>query len=294
MKSERCMKEYMSPIVFVQPKITFRSTGLLTDRIFQDMSERLFNALFYALRWKVRWSRPTYCPKGEDKTPFFAAKPRLLTEADRLEKTYHLQGFREHATSVEYRESLYLIDLMERFCPVPRLRNPVAALDVGSKNFAYARGLHHFLRYAGGAPPRQVALTGIEVDPYQVYADLHARHDYARYHTRGLEGCRYLTGDVTGHDARYDLITWFLPFVTEYAHRKWGLPGHLFAPDRLLRHVHGLLADGGVLILANREEEERDIQTQLLRDHGIPFHPPQRHESDWMAYAPRYVTVIEK
>jgi hypothetical protein len=263
------------------------------------MSERLFNALFYALRWKVRWSRPNYCPHGEDKVPFFTAKPHLLAEADRLEKAYHLQGFREHSTSVEYRESLYAIDLMERFCPVHSLRDPVAALDVGSKNFAYARGLHHFCGHAGRTtgrevPPRRVALTGIEVDPYQVYTDLHARHDYARYHTRGLEGCRYLTGDVTDHHDRYDIITWFLPFVTEYAHRKWGLPGRLFAPARLLRHVHGLLAEGGVLILANREVEERDIQTQLLRDHDIPFRPPQRHESDWMAYAPRYVTIIEK
>jgi hypothetical protein len=61
----------------------------------------------------------------------------------------------------------------------------------------------------------------------------------------------------------------------------------------MIRHVCGLLAPGGVLVLASREEEERDIQAQLLRDLGLRFRPPERHTSDWMAYAPRYVFVVE-
>jgi hypothetical protein len=258
------------------------------------MSERLFNALFYALRWRVRWSRPNYRPRNEDKAPFFRAKPHLLSAAERLEHRYHLSRFRDQSTSPEYRESLYVLELMERFFPAHRLGDPVRALDVGAKNFAYARGLHHFFRYAGEAAPRRVELTGIEVDPYQVYTDLHSRHDYALYHVRDLDGCRYLSGDAMEHRDRYGVITWFLPFVTEYALRKWGLPDALFKPDLLLRHVYGLLTPGGVLILSNREEEERDIQAQLLRDCGIPFRPPERHESEWMAYAPRYVFVVEK
>ncbi len=259
-----------------------------------SVSERLFNAVFYALRQRLRWSRPTYCPRNEDKAPFFRARPHLLSAAERLERRYHLRDFRGRSTSVEYRESLYVLELMERFFPAHRLCDPVRALDVGSKNFTYVRGLHHFFRHAGETAPRQVELTGIEVDPYQVYTDLHSRHDYALYHTRGLDGCRYLAGDVMGRQGRYDAITWFLPFVTEYALRKWGLPGSLFRPEPLLRHIFGLLAPGGVLILSNREEEEREIQAQLLRNLGIPFRPPDRHESDWMAYAPRYVFVVEK
>ncbi|MSS70876.1 MAG: hypothetical protein EXS64_05240 [Candidatus Latescibacteria bacterium] len=256
------------------------------------MSERLFNAVFYALRRRIRWSRPTYRPRSEDKAPFFRAKPHLLSAAGRLERRYHLGDFREQSTSSEYRESLYVLELMERFFPVPRLRDPVRALDVGSKNFAYARGLHHFFRHAGETGPRRVDLTGVEVDPYQIYTDLHSRYDYALYHIRDLDGCRYLAGDVMDHREPYDVITWFLPFVTEYALRKWGLPGVLFRPEAMVRHVCGLLAPGGVLVLASREEEERDVQAQLLRDLGVSFHPPERHESDWMAYAPRYVFVV--
>jgi hypothetical protein len=170
----------------------------------------------------------------------------------------------------------------------------VRALDVGCKNFAYARGLYHFLRHAGTGTPRSVTLVGIELDPYQIYRDLHSRLDYARYHIRGLEGCEYHGGDVNDHAGRYDVITWFLPFLTEYAHRKWGLPGSRFRPEPTLRHVLGLLAEGGILLLANREEEERDLQADLLRRLGVRFEESRRHESDWMNYAPRYVFVVKK
>ena len=258
------------------------------------MSERFFNKLYFALRSRLRWSRPTYRPRNEDKSQFFDIKPHLLPAAARLEHHYHLKGFRCQSTSSEYREALYVLELLERFFPLERLRDPVRALDVGSKNFAYARGLYHFYRHAGAAHPRAVLLTGIEADAYQIYVDLHSRYDYALYHIRDLDGCRFLPGDVTGLHERYDAITWFLPFVSEGPHRKWGLPGSLFKPEAMLRHVFRMLASGGAMLIANREEEERDIQAKLLERLRIPFHPPERYEADWMAYAPRYVTLVER
>ena len=257
------------------------------------MSERLFNHVYYALRSRVRWTRPTYNPPNEDKKSLFEPRPTLLPTADRLEGQYRLINFREKSTTNEFRESLYVLELMDRFFPILALSETVRSLDVGSKNFAYARGLYHFFRNAGGNI-RQVELTGIEVDAYQIYSNLHSRYDYALYHTRSLDRCRFIPGDVLEHQERYDVITWFLPFVTKYPLRKWGLPGSLFKPVDLLKHVYGLLKEGGILLIANKEEKERDIQLDLLRHLRIPFQLPERFEPEWIAYAPRYVVVIQK
>ena len=159
---------------------------------------------------------------------------------------------------------------MDRFFPTRAFPETVRSLDVGSKNFAYIRGLYHFFRNAGGTI-RQVELTGIEIDAYQIYSNLHSRYDYALHHTRNLDRCRFIPGDVLEHQERYDVITWFLPFVTKYPLRKWGLPGSMFKPIDQLKHVYSLLNEGGILLIANKEEKEGDIQLELLRPLRTPI-----------------------
>jgi hypothetical protein len=73
---------------------------------------------------------------------------------------------------------------------------------------------------------------------------------------------------VTALDGHYGVVLWFLPFVVEGALRSWGLPRRFFAPEALFRHVLARVAPGGVLLVVNQGEGERDAQRALFEGAG--------------------------
>ncbi len=257
------------------------------------MLSRFANRLSFAIRSRLQWARGGYAPANEDKDAWLSTHPGLRQRARDLTARYDLHTLTERSTLTEYRESMYVLDLLDRcWQPAPQKSAPLRVLDVGAKNYAYAQGLAAF--FGGVAGQQALMLTGIEIDGYPVYRDLHSRFDYAQWHLRGLPHARYLVADVRAHTEQYDVITWFLPFLFADTQAAWGLPDHAFDPAATLTHVASRLAPGGVLVIVNRETEERDEQLALLAAAHLPHTAPRCFDAAWLPVAPRYVTIVTR
>jgi len=255
------------------------------------------NAAAFALRKKMAWSRGRVEHANEAKNDLFAyadeGSTSLALRERELRERYELARLFASSSCSDYRENLYLLDLLDRhagaharraFGGQPRIR----ALDVGSKDFRYAFGLAHWLRHGTGGPSRDVALTGIELDGHPIYADLHSRKDHADAYAREVDRATvdYLVKDVLEHEEReVDLVFLFFPFVLEYALLRWGLPRRCFLPQRILRHVRTLLRPGGLVVVMNHTEAEHRRQLELLTDAGFDILSTARAESALVDYA---------
>lgn len=262
------------------------------------------NGLFFGLRQRLGWSRGGFREPPESKDGLYDDLPpdRAAAAGAReaaLAARYGLEELRADTTRRNYRENLYLLDLLDAAWEAagPPLPAPPRVLDVGVKNWYYVRALHRFLARAGraaGEPDRPVDLTGLELDPYRVYADLYSRYDYARWHMRGLAGCRYLAGDFLDHGERYDLVLLLFPFVLERPLLEWGLPLAHFQPRRFLAHALARLVPGGALLVVNQGPEEAREQLELLASLGRAARLHREQGSHFVDYPePRFVTIVD-
>ncbi|MEN9797382.1 MAG: hypothetical protein RL653_1078 [Pseudomonadota bacterium] len=185
----------------------------------------------------------------------------------------------DHACSLaEWRESLYALDLLDAVLPaVPRQGR---CLDVGAKNGCMLAGL------ATAVP---LGWDAVELDAHRRYAWGTTRRAYGERLAAAFEGCRFIAGDVRGLTGPYALVTWFLPFLSPAPVRAWGLPDEVLAPEALLRHVAGLLAPGGQLLVVNQGEGEAELQDALFARCNLPAQPLGRLQPLLSPYArPRY------
>lgn len=231
---------------------------------------RLLNPAAFALREALQFRRAGY---REGPLDLSRVSPRLRAQleaprARALAEAHGLDLLAPRLGHAAYTKSLFVIDLFERLGGQIRIpTGACAVLDVGCKNFECAPGLHAAVaRRCGG----EVSLTGSEIDAYPVYRNLHSRADAAHYYLGLLPGeHHYLPGDIRAHAGRYGLITWLFPFVTPSPLLWWGLPGRCFAPEEVFRHVLGLLAPGGTLLVANYTPEEVEAQAALFAGAGL-------------------------
>ena len=75
---------------------------------------------------------------------------------------------------------------------------------------------------------------------------------------------RYAVQSVTEVRETFDLITWFLPYVSTSPLIHGGLPDRFFDPERLLAHVWSILRPGGTLFVINPDREEEQLQVALF------------------------------
>ena len=176
--------------------------------------------------------------------------PAARARADTLAIRYPLGDLLRVCGEVERDESLYALDLLDRYVGV----SPTRGLDVGAKNGSTLPGLATF----GGA------WDAVEVDAHRRYWNLRTRRAVGEAMAGAFPGCRFVAADVRSLTGPYDLVTWFLPFVFEDPHRAWGLPGRLFDPAATLAHVVSLVAPGGTLFIVNQGESEAAEQQRLL------------------------------
>lgn len=223
-----------------------------------------FNDLAFRARNRLRWSAParsrpagTFAPLNARLTPAGRAR------ADELRRRYDLARWPQLLTARQLQENLYVLDVLDqRGVNQHGVVGAAGAhgLDIGAKD-----GSTLPARVAAGPP----AWDQIELDAHRRYADLSTRRAHAEKLAAAFPGCRYLTGSVTELTGTYQVITWILPFVRLGPLRAWGLPARCFEPSRLLRHVVGLCAPGGRLLVVNQGPEERDLQHALFADAGI-------------------------
>jgi hypothetical protein len=128
-------------------------------------------------------------------------------------------------------------------------------------------------------------------------ADFHSRYDYANYYIHNLPDTRYIKGDfMKFKEQPCDIITWFLPFLTEKPLLKWGLPLSYLAPEAMLKHAYKLLNSQGIILLVNQTEEEKAKQLKLLEQ--LEIESIEVSNSYTNHFSPfvykRYITVVIK
>ncbi|MEQ1566034.1 MAG: hypothetical protein ABMA64_10385 [Myxococcota bacterium] len=205
----------------------------------------------FRLRGALPWSMPAFTrPVPLEALSFDpAARARL----DSLAGRYDLQRWAGWCTEQDWRESLYVLDVLDRWLPADL--PPGRALDVGSKNGGYLPGL-------ATAAPRGWDL--VELDAHRRYLWGSTRRVYGERMARGFDGCRYIAGDVRDLDGPWAVVTWFLPFLGPEPLRAWGLPDRFLAPAELLRHVVDHLVPSGALLVVNQGEGEHAVQLGLF------------------------------
>lgn len=255
--------------------------------------KNLRNIIDFFLRNLIRISRE-YKGKDESKESLFEYLPeknRFLAEKKEqlyFEK-YSLLSLKNNSTRRNYLDNLALLELLENNIKVEK-ENP-RILDIGSKNWFYAAGEYKFFVYNNFE--KEIWLDGIEIDAFRMYSNFYTRRDYAGYYTKYLANCRYFFGDLLKHREKYDYITWFFPFVTEFPLLEWGLPLNTFKPLEMLQHAAGLLNPNGIMLIVNQDENEYMIQEKLLKKAKLAYAKKGNFKNSFINYEhSRYITLV--
>ncbi len=163
-------------------------------------------------------------------------------------------------------ENLYTKDVLAKyFTQTPR--DYAKILDIGCKNWFYAKGEHNFFNQFC----KKFVLEGVELDPHRLYSNFYSRYEVAKYYINGLENVNYISGNLLDLKNKYDYIIWFLPFVVLEPHLYWGLPKKLFCPERLLEHAFSLLNQNGEMLIINQGKTEAEVQRKMLEKLQIKY-----------------------
>lgn len=214
--------------------------------------------LAWRLRQMLTWSPPVIRRPRTLPALLRTLPPAVLSAAEALASRYDLSGWERVCDAQGFRESLYVLDVLDRYAGSPP--DSIPSLDIGCKNGGYLPGLHAW----SGSP-----WDGVELDAHRRYWTMTTRRAHGEFVACGLPGCRYLAGDLLDIQGVYGFITWFLPFLHAAPLRAWGLPDRFLMPQRLLDHAWNLLAPGGRLLIINQGEAEAERQSCLFQKVGI-------------------------
>jgi hypothetical protein len=214
----------------------------------------------FAVRSTLTWSPPAFKRVASRVQLDAQLDARAKARLAELERTFDLSSWATCCSLPEWRESLYVLDVLTTHLPptLPAGRG----LDVGAKNGCTLPGL-------ATASPR--AWDAVELDAHRRYLWGSTRRVYGEALARRFEGCRFIAGSVADQLGPWALVTWFLPFLNAQPLAAWGLPARFLEPERLLRHVLQRVVPGGVVLLVNQGEEEAALQQQLLERVGARF-----------------------
>ena len=224
------------------------------------MFEDIRNGIDFHIRSKTRFSRKNFVEKNEN-----------LIERNRM-------------------ENLYTKSVLESGFE-KRVFSSVKVLDIGCKNWFYAKGEYEFFNSFCD----EIFLDGVEIDAYRLYSNFYSRYEVAKYYTKGLKNTNYIVGNLLDLDDKYDYIIWFLPFVLVEPHQYWGLPKKYFYPEKLLEHAFNLLAENGQMLIINQGIEEFQVQKDLLNKLGIKYTDLDEIKNEFFEYKhKRYGVLVKK
>lgn len=224
------------------------------------MLEELKNNIDFFIRNSTRFSRKKFVEKN----------PRLI-ERNRL-------------------ENLYTKDILSKCFTKKYIENPICILDIGSKNWFYAKGEYDFFKEISS----NIKLDGVELDAYRLYSNFYSREEVAKYYIKGINA-NYISGNLLDISEKYDYIVWILPFVLPEPHSYWGLPKKYFYPEKLLAHAYSLLKTSGEMLIINQGAEEANAQKQLLEMQKINYCELGEIKSKYFDYKyTRYGFLIKK
>lgn len=250
--------------------------------------ENIKNNIDFFLRQRLPFSRKNYCAKNEGKEDLFLNYELKAREQLLVEK-YSLEYLKSNSTRQNYLENLYIIDILEQTFDID-FRENMSVLDIGCKNWFYAKGEHSFFK----KHCKKLKLDGIELDTNRLYNDFYSRGEVAKFNIKDLTDTNYISGDFLTLDKKYDFLVWILPFVVEYPHIRWGLPKKYFQPEKMLQHALNSLNPGGRILVINQGEIEYNKQQELCKILGADFTALGEIKSDFLDYKySRFATIIK-
>ncbi|HEY9841891.1 MAG TPA: hypothetical protein V6D23_15620 [Candidatus Obscuribacterales bacterium] len=187
-----------------------------------------------------------------------------------FESRYALESWRRYLPLGAYTAVLETLELLEDCFPGSHPlweQRQVRLLDVGAARWAYAPALYQFFALAHTQQPRQVFLTGIEIDPYRLDPEGYSCVDHALSYLDPVSShIRYLNQDVLSYVPQqpYDVISLFKPYITRQEHLYGGLPLEFYRPEAMFGHLLHLLQADGVLLLSHRQADALTSEQDLL------------------------------
>ena len=190
---------------------------------------------------------------------FFIRSKTKFSRKNFVEKSPTIINFIE-------KENTYIYKILDKFFEKRNLPS-TRILDIGSKNWSYAQAQHkYFSNFCNN-----FLMDGVEIDAHRLYPNFYSRFEASKFYTKGLENTNYICANILDINQKYDYITWFLPFITQYPLKKWGLPKRFFQPEKLLLHAYNLLEQNGQMLIINQGENEANIQKELLEKLNIKY-----------------------
>ena len=247
------------------------------------------NSIDFYFRQKIKFSRKNYSELNESKEALFISKELIDAEENLIGK-YKLQPLKNNSTRINYLQNLYTIDLLDKYLK-PNFKENLKVLDIGSKNWFYAKGEYYFFK----KHCEKIFLDGIEIDSNRLYSNFFSRGEVAKFYIKNLDNVNYIEGDFLNNKGQYDYITWFLPFVVKEPLLKWGLTLEFFKPEKMLKHAYESLNEGGKIFIINQGEVEHEAQKHLCERVGIKYEAIGEVQSLFWAYEHKmYLLLIQK
>ncbi|MDH5184859.1 MAG: hypothetical protein OEX12_13335, partial [Gammaproteobacteria bacterium] len=239
--------------------------------------------------WKLKslltFSLPVFKRKIRHPQQVLKSLPKAASDRfGYLGLRYNTHVWTRICSKSEFRESLYVLDVLDRYLPRGEIRT--RCLDIGSRKWSYLPGLCSY---------SQTPWDGVEIDANQRYVTLDTRRAHALYMLSEYPDSRYISGSVLKLSGSFPLITWFLPYISEESFSASHLPGRYFQPHKLLTHALSLLAPKGRMIILNQGSKERDLQQAMFEKLGITAKALGKIDSPFTPYKKdRYGWLIEK
>jgi hypothetical protein len=167
------------------------------------------------------------------------------------------------------RQALFYAEILKDI-PWQGFSKSARALDLGSKDFVYLPALASFF----SRHYESFELTGLEIDPYQIYYDFFKRGDCAAYYLKltqsqyqGSAQLFYKQGDwlewavPLKASEKFDLITSFFPFLYSDLHLGFGLPRGGFSP---IEYYKKCFQWGKSVLFFHQGTREREDSVKLI------------------------------
>ena len=105
---------------------------------------------------------------------FFIRSKTKFSRKNFVEKNPHL-------IERNFKENLYTKEVLES-CFEKQNLSKINVLDIGCKNWFYAKGEHDFFNSFCD----EIYLNGIEIDPYRLYSNFYSRYEVAKFYIKDL------------------------------------------------------------------------------------------------------------